>query len=934
MSAALPTAEFDRSGRYAVWDVCIAWTLTEDARSCQVDVSWRGQLMARKVLGRSDTELVFDARSEYDPHMRMGGQVDFDPETGRLLLVRLRCPAGSVSDVELAEAQPVPPPPPPVPPPEASAQQTGEILIEQTGDLFPYIHLNNWPAAAPQALSDRFVFYTRAGCSPDDPRLYCRLAAIDRSAPGARQKMLDQALAFLQDQPPYQGQHVPDPEHLGPGFSALERFAHEAHEQHPATVEGLTELASRLWDMPWQDVTQILLSIEFAERLDRAWQNVFALSCFAGYTTATMETLTACIRSASLLQRLALIGANLDGAPWTPQRLHECLHATLVLPEPVFPLPAVAEGDVATAPTVTLLPYAIGELCQVKRRLLGYGLGAISHIENVMADEKKVRSRHDLLTTESQHTSHEHQDDVQEGHQEGCRLTLDSQVSAAVREHFQIDYVTQYGPPTESRQTGSYTVAPVGDAPAREALDQDRHLVRQLTQRGAQRLSSQLTEQRLQRRHHARRNEISQCFNRRGRDQNQRGIYRWLDAHYQCWIERVGRRVMLEYFVPQPAAQLIAAQRQQLGTQWEEPLPPAQLGLLSAQDVSLDPSSECYYVTLCARYGVELKQQPPAATAYACTTMQGGAALTSQRMTLPEGYAATTATLSLATLQPGLQIGGCIGAAGFLLGDPASTLTVTLDGQTRCLPVSLAPPPDTLPSEPCYGLNIEVGLGCLPAHLLAWKAGVYGQVLAAYGRNQSEYLQAAGVGPGARMDPQSQQRIIRQSLKRAGQASLLQLAARTSDEYADCGRLAPALHLWLDAALEWPQMSYTLIDHPEAALSLDEQVAPFTAFLQARCARVLIPVSAEHERSVLYFLASGMVWNGHDSMAPVFESTLDDGHSRLSSTQRYLDLADALKSVDAAPLPPPSREPWPLTLPTDLSVLQDGDALPGFLEAP
>lgn len=920
-----------RSGSYNQWNVCVDWIFADEAPTCQVDVRWLGQMMARKVLGPLDTELAFSVRLPDGPHRGMSGEVAFDPETGRLLLVYLDCPEGSVRDVELADAKPAPAPPLPS---GGHEQETEEVLIEQAGDLFPYIHLNNWPAAAPQALSDRFVFYTGTACSTDDPRLYCRLAAVDRSAPGARQAMLDQALAFVQDQPPYLGQHVADLQALGPAFSALERFAHVTHENPPASVEEVTALASRLWHMPWQEVAQDLQSGDFADRLDRAWQNVFALGCLVGYTTATMEALTTCIRSACLLQRLALASESVEGAPWTAQRLHACLHATLVLPGPVFPLPAVAVSHDATAPTTTLLPYAIGELCQVKRRLLGYSLGAVSHIENVMADEKKLRSRHDLLTTESQHTSNEQQEDVQESDQEGRRLTLDSQVSAAVREHFQIDYVTQYGPPTESRQTGSYTVSPVGEAPAREVLDQDRRLALQLTQRGAQRLSRQLAEQRLQRRHHARHNEVSQCFNRRGRDHHQRGIYRWLDARYQCWIERVGRRVMLEYFVPQPAAPLIAAHRQQLGTQWAEPLAPAQLGLRSAEDVSLDPGSDCYYITLCARYGVELKEQPPAATAYACATAAGGAALTSQRMSLPDGYAATKATLSLATLHPDLRVGGCIGAAAFLLGDPSSTLTVALDGQTRCLPVSLAPPSAALPSEPGYGLNIEVGLDCLPAHLLAWKAGVYGQVLAAYGHRQCEYLQAAGVGPGERVDPQSQQRIIRQSLARAGHASLLQWAESNSGAYGERGRMAPALQLWLDAAIEWSQMSYTVIDDPEAALPLDGQAAPFTAFLQARCARVLVPVAAEHERSVLYFLASGMVWNGHDALAPVFESTLGDDDSGLPSTQRYLDLVDALKSVDASPLPPPAREPWALTLPTDLSVLQDGDALPNFQEAP
>lgn len=931
MSAVRQAQPFDDADRYQRWHVEIGWRLGQDASTCTVRVSWLGQLIATQQLGATCTELPFSARSPHDRDLHMAGRLAFNPATGSLLLALLQCPDGTVHDVVLVPPTPCPPPPAPV---EDDDESSGQLLIEEIGDLFPFIHLRDWPALPARAAFDRFMFYADASPDVDAARLYQVLAAIDRTGAGARQAMLEQALAFVQDQPPYQGQWAADPACLGPDFVALATFSKAALELDPPTVEGVHALACEQWHAPWLEIVERLASPGFHDTVDRAWQNVFALCCIAGYALTTLQQLIACLRAAQLLQHLALLGDAPHDAAWTPQRLRAALQATLVLPAPVFPLPAAGAVPPGQQDSCALLPYAIGELCQVKRRLLGYTLGAISHIENVMADEKKVRAQHDLLTTGSEHLAREQQDDAQDTVQEGSRLTLDAQVNAAVREHFQIDYVTQYGPPTEGRQTGSYTMSPVGDAPVRERQGQHRELARHITQRGAQRLSSQLTEQRLERRHHSRRSEASQCFNRRGRERNQRGIYRWLDARFECWIERVGRRLMLEYFVPAPARRFITAHRQQLGIDLAEPLAPAQLGLHNAQDISLDPTSECYYVSLCARYGVELKEEPPAATAYACATLDAGAALTCQRIALPEGYAAATATLSRAAHPASLRVDGYVGAASFALMESPSTVSVTLAGQTGWLPVSIAAPVDTAIAETSYGINIEVGLTCMDAHLSAWKARLYGRLQLGYRQCRADYLQAAGVAPGARVDPQSQQRAIRQELTRAGQSILLQWADRNTGEYAEGGRLAPSLQLWMASALEWSQMSYTLIDDPEAVLSMDATPAPFTSFLQARCARVLLPVSAEHERAVLYFLASGMLWSGHDAMAPVFESTLGSIDPRLPSTQRYLDLVAALESVNASPEPPPPGEAWSLTLPTDLSVLQDGDALPAFVGMP
>ena len=104
---------------------------------------------------------------------------------------------------------------------------------------------------------------------------------------------------------------------------------------------------------------------------------------------------------------------------------------------------------------------------------------------------------------------------------------------------------------------------------------------------------------------------------------------------------------------------------------------------------------------------------------------------------------------------------------------------------------------------------------------------------------------------------------------------LLGLSRRRTGADAPDQQVAPTLQLWLDQALEWPELTYTLIDDPEAAPAPDPDDAGLTPFLQAAQARVLLPVAPGHENALLYFLATGMMWLGDDALVPTFQATLE-----------------------------------------------------------
>ncbi len=926
----------DNAGVFEQGPVRINWTFSADALACDVDVSWQGQLLARKHLVSNDPILAFDARGETSPGMMIVGQLHFDASRAALLLDQLRYPGGSAPPQLLGEAVP------PAPVPESAQGEVVQSRLEEAGDLFPYIQLRAWPGTSTRTQEDNFIAYSGT-CTTADPRLYCQLAALLPTGDSARSQMLEQAVMFLQGDAPYTGQCVPTIAVLGPDAVALERFALAAAAIPLPSREALIDLIVQLWGQPWPAITEAMASTEFAQTLDRIWQNVFALNCVLGYDRRQRDALTRTLQAATLLGRLSRDTAPGFEGRWPPERLRNGLAATLLLPSPVFPLPAAGPARAEEPSSIPIQPYAIGELHQVKRRLLGYALGEVSHIESVMADERKVRARHERADTLSEHSARTGVADTHEDLRDGLASTLESEVHNALREQFKLEYSTTYGPPTQCQQDGSCTLMPVDTQPTRDRLADSATLARRIVQRAAQRVTTQLGEQRLQRHRHTRRNEVSQCFDRRGRANNQRGVYRWLNARYRCWVVSVGHRLMLEYRVPRPGERLVHARRDQYGQALEQPLAPAQLGLRQFNDLSLDPQSPCYYAALAARYGVEVTELPPTPEAHACTVFESGTPLLSQQLPLPPGYQAVSASIALASASQGWSMRGSIGTAGFTTEGNASAVLpdIALAGQTGALPISIvlvAPagaeePSDPAPTAtplPVYGLNIDVRLASTPELLAAWKSRLYDRLIEAWRRELLRYFDAAGASPRRHPDGQAQQRSIRLELQRAGVRGLLGLSRRRTGADAPDQQVAPTLQLWLDQALEWPELTYTLIDDPEAAPAPDPDDAGLTPFLQAAQARVLLPVAPGHENALLYFLATGMMWLGDDALVPTFQATLEAAPANQPATLRYLDLADDLKVISATPAPAPQREAWELMVATDISVLQDGEALPDF----
>ncbi|KQR18046.1 hypothetical protein [Xanthomonas sp. Leaf148] len=927
------------SGDRQFGPVRIAWSFQADGLDCYVWVYWNDQLIVGETLGPKRLELDFAIRTETDFTQRVSGTLSFDVESNMLRIARLRYP-GATAEIndDLGSYRPLPPSPPSPPSPPAPVDDIQEDVISEVAELFPFLYLRNWPQITPQALEDRFVRYTPT--SPPISDFYAQLTN-DRKDVDARSKMVDASLLFVRGALPYEGQFAQRPQALGAEFVAIEQFVLSAKQLAYPRALALIELIAELWGLPWSDITDAMGTAEFEQQVERAWETVFALNCVLGYDRGTLAAMTQVLVGVFLLKRLAATNPATLDQDWPASRLKEGLRATLILPADVFPLPP-AEVTEDAKQVIEILPYAIGDLHVVKRQLLSYALGEVSHIESVMADEKKVRARQESSDSELIQTSERHVLSSEDALRAGLSESFEAQIQNQLREQFQADYTTTYGPPQEAKQVGSYTLKPLDNEPKENRTSDQSGLARRITQEAARRAATHLTEQRMARYSRSSKSEVSQCFDRRGRNTNQRGIYRWLDARYRCWVAPLGRRLMLQFFVTHPAKRLIESQQELSGIALGEPISPSQLGLGRFDDISLDPTSPLYYASLAARYGVDDVEPPPADQVNVSSVFELGSPLYAQIIALPDGYAATSATISLTTAAQDVTVSGRVGSALFSISgkDGAGVQgNIALADQTSSLPFSLAleitatEGEQTSPSV-AYAVNIEVVASRTERWLERWQSVLYTRLIQGYRQLQSNHLEATGATRPT-VNPLYAQRIIRSELKRAGVSSFLRIADRLTGEVEAEHHFAPALCLWLDQALEWSEMTYTLINHPSSALPAFKgghmgDPGPLAEFVQADTARVLLPVSPSYEHSLLYFLATGMVWSGEDLLAPTFETAVDGSTAMASSETRYVDLVDDLKSASFRGPTTEPRDSWTLTLPTTMTVLQDDDRLPVF----
>ncbi len=129
---------------------------------------------------------------------------------------------------------------------------------------------------------------------------------------------------------------------------------------------------------------------------------------------------------------------------------------------------------------------------------------------------------------------------------------------------------------------------------------------------------------------------------------------------------------------------------------------------------------------------------------------------------------------------------------------------------------------------------------------------------------------------------------------------------------------------FMEQAFEWDLMSYHFYPHYWGAkedwselYQFETNDAIFRSFMQAGMARVVVTVKPGFEEAVMFYMATGLIWNG--GQMPILGDPL------------YLSIVDELSEQEYV-----VEETWNTVMPTQLIALQtsgvivEGKALPCY----
>ena len=226
----------------------------------------------------------------------------------------------------------------------------------------------------------------------------------------------------------------------------------------------------------------------------------------------------------------------------------------------------VAFFDVAPAPQPATLPapgsaasrgirpLGIGDMQVVKQELLRYATGEVAHVENVMQSEFKTRKHSRMRETEEivvieTETVEESEKDLQS--------TERFELSTEAQKTIESDTSLEAGVSV----TASYGFVSL-TAHADFALNQSSSeankrastYAKEVTERSVSKIMQRAREERT-RRTLERFEEINEHgFDNKTGNAHVIGMFRWVDKYYKARVVNYGRRLMMEFIVPEPAA--------------------------------------------------------------------------------------------------------------------------------------------------------------------------------------------------------------------------------------------------------------------------------------------------------------------------------------------------------------------------------------------
>lgn len=330
----------------------------------------------------------------------------------------------------------------------------------------------------------------------------------------------------------------------------------------------LLYLLRRAFDLSMEDTIDGLRTLHIIEAL--AIDDLLAELRAAGGTDSGNEGVYAMLQNRYPALADWNFRSTVPGFPLVASRarLREMLDATPVV-HPLF-----ARLHHLRDPFNTIKPIGIGDLKVVKQTSLGYTVGDIAHIDNVLKSELKSRTHRRLEKSEDTFSfSSEERNETQRDTQSTERFELKRETESVLNTVLNVNAnasVTYNGMPVVATVSGGVAYTRTSNDVARTAANFARETVDKAVRRMESRVSQQRTSTRLL---ETEETNVHTFDNKTGTG-HVSGIYHWVDRRYRSQVYNFGKRLMFEFVVPEPAAFLVESRLFAFESMLDVPQPP------------------------------------------------------------------------------------------------------------------------------------------------------------------------------------------------------------------------------------------------------------------------------------------------------------------------------------------------------------------------
>jgi hypothetical protein len=574
-------------------------------------------------------------------------------------------------------------------------------------------------------------------------------------------------------------------------------------------------------------------------------------------------------------------------------------------PAPIDNLPATDSPTVFSGQGEARV-LGIADLMVVEQELARYELGEISHIENVLRSELR---EHKLMTSQTTDVTNLTETEVTDQKTQDLsstdRFELQTEAQNVINSNSGkeagITVTASYGPSVNV--TANYNTT--SNTSTQDSKRASSNFARDTTSRAVSSLEKRTLQRQIVRTVNKITEHNKHNFDNTAGTNDITGIYRWLNKIYKAQIVNYGKRLILEFVVPEPAAFLRYAMTHTPvdGITLINPDPPGYcledghtFQALRVQDITRDT-----YLFWVSKYGAQDVTPPPALLNIASASFVDNGD-NAKDTTLPDG---TAARVGSTKFDVSVTEGYIPFTAGINLHgqeEPEAILTVQIQDQevanntiggfgrvnlsttaTQSIPVTV----DSL-NFFCYEVIVDVLCTLSPEKYAEWQLSTFNSIMNAYNDQKTKYdnaVQAAKIRAGFTQiqgkNPIANRETEQIELKRGCISLLTGQRFETFD--AMVSNVSPYGYpeidfveakvdgetiLFFEESFEWTNMTYVFYPYFWSSKQewvmlsqLDDDDPLFGKFLQAGAARVQVPVRTGFDQAMLHYLKGGFVWN-------------------------------------------------------------------------